>query len=49
MCTTTNGDLVLQMSRLQGDMRVNFQWDISTNNCTRISLEQYSMMAPKVP
>ena len=48
MCTTTNGDLVLQMSRLQGDMRVSFQWDLSTNSCTRVGLEAYSMMAPKV-
>ncbi len=47
-CTTTSPELVEQMARLQGDGRVQFDWDTS-GTCVRIIVQQSSAQAPKAP
>lgn len=48
MCSTSDPELVLQMGRLQGDGRVQFDWD-TNGTCIRIILQQSSTQAPKAP
>jgi hypothetical protein len=48
VCTTSDPDLVLQIARLQGDGRVQFDWD-TNGTCIRIIVQQSSTQAPKAP